>query len=157
MSNEAKLFNFLEKRQELVDKKRRKFERVMFDNFLGCFSVIDNNGTMFEISLNDISQDGMQFQIPWTGKQKDKGKFQVGQELNIRFYFTQTSYIPASVTIRYESEGIDGKNGAKCLRYGAKIDSSTSSYQALQSFIQFIYQFAKHSVEDKGDRKVYFL
>ena len=156
MSEDANLINFLEKRQELVEKKRRQFERVMFDKFLGCYSVVDDNGSMFEITMMDISLEGLQFYIPWTGKAKDKSKFKIGQDLNLRFYFTQTSFIPAVVTIRHENEGLDG-HGGKCLRYGAKLDTATSGYQALSTFVQFISHFAKHSVEDKGDRKVYFL
>ena len=127
----------------------------MFENFLGCYSVIDDNGTIFEISLVDISAEGIQFQVPWNGKNSEKEKFTIGEELGIRIYFTQTSYIPAVIQVRHEGEWTD-ERGQKFLRYGAEFDQDTVSYEALLCFVNFITKFAEHSVEDKGDSKVYF-
>lgn len=152
--SEDKVLDFVGKRQENIEKKRRNFERIMFQNFLGAYSVIDDGGTIYPISLIDISKEGCLFQVPWNVK-KDQ-KFAVGTEIPLRIYFTKNSYIPVPVTVKYGKEFIDDQ-GSTYMHYGCEFDVTTSSFDALQSFIEFLYKFAEHSVIDRGDTKVFFL
>ena len=149
-----KVLDFVGKRKESIEKKRRSFERILFNNFLGAYSVLDQGGTIYPISLVDISYDGCLFQIPWDHRH-DK-KLQVGSEINIRMYFTKQSFVPAVLKIRYGNEAI-GKDGMTYMQYGCEFDKSMPSFEALQSFIDFLYKFAEHSAIDKGDTKVFFL
>lgn len=152
MSNDV--INFQEKRKQSIEKKRRTFERVMFENFLGCYSVIDNNGSIYSIDIIDISETGLLFQVPWN-ENNDK-KFEKGKDLTLRLYFTKESYLPAFVNVKYGTEFVDDR-GNSFMRYGCEFDSENQTFEALEAFINFIYKFAEHSSVDKGDNRVYFL
>lgn len=154
MSDEKKVVDFSEKRKQSIEQKRRTFERVVFQEFLGVYSVIDDQGSNYPVSLVDISHDGCQFQLPFSAKAKNQ--FKSGTEVTLKFFFTKGSYLPAVVTVRHGSEYID-KDGNAWLRLGGEFDTSLPSFTALHSFIQFMYQYAEFSCLDKGESKVFFL
>ena len=154
MSDDKKVVDFNSRRKESIEQKRRTFERVVFQEFLGVDAVVDDQGTGFPIKLVDISKDGLQFQLPFT--QKAKNQFKSGTETTLKLFFTKGSYLPAVVTVRHASEYID-KDGMAWLRLGGTFDTSLPSFKAISSFIDFIYQYAEFSCLDKGQSKVYFL
>jgi hypothetical protein len=154
MSDDKKVFDFSEKRKQSIEQKRRTFERVVFQEFLGVYTVIDDQGAGFPIKLLDISGEGCQFQVPFSLKAKNQ--FKAGTELTLKFFFTKGTYLPAVVTVRHASEYID-KDGDAWLRLGSEFDTSLPSFKALESFISFIYQYAEFSCVDKGESKVFFL
>lgn len=148
------ILDFVNKRKQTIEEKRRAFERLMFQNLLGVYSVIDQDGIIYPVSLIDISHSGCLFQVPWTPG-RDQA-IENGSELDLRIYFTKKSYIPAIVNIRYHQEYVD-KSGRVYMRYGCEFDQSISSFEALKHFIMFLYKFAEHSVIDQGDIKHFFL
>ena len=154
MSDDKKVVDFNEKRKQSIEQKRRTFERVVFQEFLGVYTVIDDQGSSYPIKLVDISGEGCQFQVPFSLKAKNQ--FKSGTETTLKFFFTKGSYIPAVVTVRHATEYID-KNGDAWLRLGGEFDTSLPSFKALSTFIDFIYQYAEFSCLDKGESKVYFL
>jgi hypothetical protein len=154
MSDDKKVVDFNAKRKESIEQKRRTFERVVFSEFLGVYTVVDDQGSSFPVSLVDISGDGCQLQLPFSLKAKNQ--FKAGTEVSLKIFFTKGSYLPAVVTVRHASEYID-KNGDAWLRLGGEFDTSLPSFSALSHFIQFIYQYAEFSCLDKGESKVYFL
>lgn len=154
MSDDKKVVDFSEKRKKSIEQKRRTFERVVFQEFLGVYTVIDDENSGFEIKLLDISKDGCQFQVPFT--MKAKNQFKAGTELTLKLFFTKGTYLPAVVVVRHNSEYIDEKGNA-WLRIGGAFDTSLPSFKALSSFINFIYQYAEFSCVDKGESKVFFL
>lgn len=154
MSDDKKVVDFNAKRKQSIEQKRRTFERVVFQEFLGVYSVVDDQGTGYPIKLVDISEEGCQFQLPFSLKAKNK--FKSGTEVTLKLYFTKTTYLPAVVTVRHGSEYVD-RDGEAWLRLGGVFDTSLPSYQALSSFIHFIYQYAEFSCADKGESKTYFL
>lgn len=154
MSDDKKVVDFNEKRKQTIEQKRRTFERVVFQEFLGVYSVVDDQGSNFPIKLVDISSDGCQFQLPFSLKAKNQ--FKPDTEVTLKLFFTKGSYLPAVVTVRHASEYVD-QQGDAWLRLGGEFDTSLPSFQALASFIQFIYQYAEFSCLDKGESKVYFL
>jgi hypothetical protein len=154
MSDDKKVIDFNEKRKKNIEQKRRTFERVVFQEFLGVYSVIDDQGAGYPVKLLDISKDGCQFQVPYSLKAMNQ--FKAGTELTLKLYFTKGSYLPAVVTIRHASEYID-QQGDAWLRLGSEFDETMPSFKALSSFIDFIYQYAEFSCLDKGDSKVFFL
>lgn len=151
---DKKVLDFTAKREENIEHRRRAVERIMFDNFLGTYSVIDESGSIYPIKILDISRNGCLFQVPFN-KGTDK-KFQKGEEYILRLYFTKASYIPAHVKVKY-IEDTTSKDGKDYVSYGCEFDTSVASFEALDSFIDFLYKFAEHSAVDKGDSKVYFL
>ena len=154
MSDDKKVVDFNAKRKESIEQKRRTFERVVFQEFLGVYSVVDDQGSGFPIKLIDISSDGLQFQLPFSLKAKNQ--FKGGTEVTLKLYFSKASYLPAVVTVRHASEYVD-KDGDAWLRLVGTFDTSLPSFAALSSFINFIYQYAQFSCIDKGENKVYFL
>ena len=148
-----KVIDFHEKRKESVERKRRNFERVMFKNFLGFHGVIDDEGALSSVKIIDISQTGVLFQLPdFLCKEK---KFEEGDVLSLRLYFTKESYIVAFVQVRYTKFHQDPVDG-RTMQYGCEFDREVSTFKAFQSFIDFIYKFAEYSYEDR-DEGVSFL
>jgi hypothetical protein len=154
MSNDKNVVNFAEKRKKSIEQKKRTFERVVFQEFLGVYSVVDDQGSNFPIKLVDISHDGCQFQMPFSVKATNQ--FKSGTEMTLKFFFTKGSYIPAVITVRHGTEYID-QDGNAWWRLGGTFDTSLPSFTALHSFIQFMYQYAEFSCIDKGESKVFFL
>lgn len=151
MSN--KVLDFTKKRNENIEHKRRAFERIVFNNFLGAYATMDQEGGIYPIDLVDISHDGCMIQVPWN-ERVDK-KFTIGEELKFRMYFTKNSYIPVFIKVMHGQEYIE--RGRSYMRYGCEFDKSTPSFKGLESFINFMYQFAELSVVDRGDAKVFFV
>lgn len=151
--SEFKVLDFNKKKAETIEQKRRAFNRVVFQNFLGAYSVISDNGSIYPVTMVDIAGDGCAFQVPWNAK-TDK-KMPNGFEVNMRMYFTDNSYIPVIMQVRHGKE-VRGTDGITYMQYGCEFDKSHASFEAMQSFIDFIYKFAEHSAVDKGDTKVYF-
>ena len=149
-----KLLDFVGKRKESIEQKRRNFERILFQNVLGAYSELDQNGTIYPVKLVDISHDGCLFQVPWNPK-KD-AKFENGLDLTVRMYFMKNSFIPALCKVKYSKEFID-KDGLTYMHYGCTFDKTTHSWEAMDAFIQFLYKFAEHSTVDKAEKKVFFL
>lgn len=151
--SDFKVLDFNKKKAETIEQKRRAFNRIVFQNIIGAYSIIDENGTIYPVTLVDIAGDGCSFQVPWNPK-KDK-KLAKDTEVNMRMYFTNSSYIPVSMIVKHSSEVTD-KNNVLQIQYGCEFDKSTPSFEAMQSFIDFLYKFAEFSVIDRGDTKVYF-
>ena len=154
MSDEKKVVDFNEKRKKSIEQKRRTFERVVFQEIMGVYSVVDDQGSIFPVKLVDISGDGCQFQLPFSLKAKNQ--FKAGTEVTLKLYFSKGTYLPAVVTVRHASEYVD-KDGDAWLRLGGEFDTSLPSFKALSTFISFIYQYAEFSCVDKGENKVFFL
>lgn len=150
----SKVIDFQQKRKESIEKKKRSFERVLFQEFLGTYAEIDNQGTKFLVNLVDISRDGCLFQIPFTPNAKEQ--FKTDDEVIIRVYFTKDDFIPLVVNVKHSSEYIDEKGDA-FMRFGGIFDKTLPSFQAFAPFIEFIFKFAEFSCIDKGESKVYFL
>lgn len=149
-----KVLDFNAKREENIENKRRQFERILFNNFLGAYTVVDQGGTIYPVSLVDVSREGCLFQVPWNMDRDTK--IAEGTEITMRMYFTKKSFIPVVMEIKRGREHVD-EDGQIYMQYGAEFDTSMPSFQAVKSFIDFMYKFAEHSSLDKGSQKVFFL
>ncbi|MCK5882717.1 MAG: PilZ domain-containing protein [Bacteriovoracaceae bacterium] len=148
-----KVLDFNKKREENIEHKRRAFERIVFNNFLGAYATMDEGGGIYPLNLVDISHDGCMIQVPWN--ERTDSKFEEGEEIKFRMYFTKNSFIPVFIKVQYGQEYIE--HGKTFMRYGCEFDQSTPSFKGLKSFIDFMYLFAEHSVVDRGDAKVFFV
>ena len=145
-----KVIDFEEKRLGNIEKKRRKFERIMFKNILGAYAVIDEGEHLFQVSVIDISRDGLQFETPIIKGQK--GQFEKGDEISLRLYFTSNSFLTTVIDVKHRQERVE--EGRSFVRYGASFNKELSSFEALESFIDFLYKFAEHSTVDNKSHKV---
>lgn len=149
------VINFTKKRNESIEQKRREFERIVFQNFLGVYSVIDHNGEQTIASeLVDISEKGCLFQVPCLND-KNLNTIKILKSkstMDLRIYFTAKSFLLIAVTVKYCKEFLDD-DGVTYYKFGCEFDKSSSSFEALDSFIKFIYKFAEHSSTDRSDMK----
>ncbi len=150
MSN---VFDFKKKQEENIEKKKRSFERLVLNDFARCSTVIDDHGSHYPVKLIDISYDGCLIQIP--GKDAGNKLFQKNSKIPLRFYFTESSYIPINVEVKHSNEY--SEVGSNYERVGCEFDKDTTSFSAMKKFIEFLYQYAEFSIIDRGDNKVYFL
>lgn len=150
------VINFTKKRNESIEQRRREFERVMFQNFLGVYTVLDNSDQTLPIELVDISEKGCLFQIPYYESHKDTNivnSLRKRSTADLRIYFTEKSYLLVTVIIKYCKDFSD-LEGIPYLKFGCEFDKTSSSFEALESFIKFIYKFAEHASTDRGENKV---
>ncbi|MFZ9002190.1 MAG: PilZ domain-containing protein [Bacteriovoracaceae bacterium] len=150
----SKVLDFVEKRSQNIEEKRQGFERILFRNILGTYTLLDNEGTIYPVKLIDVSRSGCMFEIPWNHK-KDK-RYEKEEEIKMRMYFSEKSFIPVLVKIKYSMEKIEG-GGKAFMRYGCEFDKSLTSFKALESFIDFLYNFAEYSTVDHNEIKSYFV
>lgn len=147
-----KLLDFVEKRKENIEQKRRTFERILFKNMLGAYTVIHQDGVLHPVNLVNVSREGCLIQMPWNGPQDIKVELE--SEIVLKIYFTKSDFIPTVVHIKHATEFID-KDGLTYMNYGCEFDRSLPSFQALSAFIDFLYKFAEHSAVDKGEIKAF--
>jgi hypothetical protein len=154
MSEEKKVIDFTKFRKKNVEQKRRQYERIFFEEFVGCYSVVDQNGSIFPIKVVDLSKTGCRIEV--SDHLHNDEFFTIGSELNIRLYFTKNSYLAlAGQLVRREVVHRPGKDAL--LHFGLEFDTSLPSYKGLSAFMEFVDQFAEYSNVDKGSNKVYFL
>lgn len=150
-----KVLNFAEKRKQNVEKKRRSFERIMFQNLMGIYSAIEGKNAISAIELIDISKEGCLIQIPWTPMSRSESAWKNGDEIKLRLYFTKDSFLPAITNVKRVQEYVE--KGQSYLRYGLEFDKTVKTFEALKAFVDFLYKYAEFSSDDHGDEKVYFL
>lgn len=119
----------------------REYKRVIFNEFLGIYTFIEHEGHR-KVKLVDISSTGCRFEM-----KKEQGTFEVGDEWAFRLYFTRNTYLPVMLKIKHTySFDVDGVEYAG---YGAAFDKSLTTYPCLSTFIDTIYCYAVHAIEDK--------
>lgn len=130
------------------EEEKRAFERVLFNEFLGIYTLIESEGLQ-RVQLIDISSTGCRFEM-----KKEDGKFEVGDEWAFRMYFTRNTYLPAMLKIIHgyflEIEGVE------YVGYGAAFDRTLTTFPCLSTFIDIIYCYADHAIEDKHNKQIFF-
>jgi len=149
----AQIIDFKKKRAENIEKKKRQFERVLFSEFVGCYTVIDGDNGLFSIQVVDVSQTGCQLQVEV--QENVEKVFKTGKELAIRFYFTKKTFLSAQVKVMRVTK--DEVGGAKVLKLGCEFDQAMPGYQAIRAMVSFFYQYAEHSQLEGAANRVFFL
>ena len=144
--------DFNQARQQKMDEKRRKTERIFFHQLLGVYCVTGNE-QIRPIEIVEVSEDGCSFQVPFN---PDKPWPESdAKELPMRMYFSQDTYIP--VVLKIENSRSCIENGSRYVRYGCSVDKALTSYPAYQQFVRFLKLYAEHAHKDKGDVTVFYL
>jgi hypothetical protein len=147
------VIDFKSKRAESIEKKKRQFERVLFNEFVGSYIVVDGAEGLLSLSVLDVSMTGCQLQAEW--QENIEKLFTLHGKLPLRFYFTKGTYLSADVEImRLKTVEVGGK---KMMRVGCEFDKQLPSYQAIRSMVAFLYQYAEHSQKEGDGHRVYFL
>ncbi len=143
--------DFNEVRAQKLEEKRRSTERIFFKNLLSVYSVIEGS-TLMPIEFMDISDEGCAFQVPYDPtspwpKETD--------QIPLRIYFTQSTYLELKVTIRNSRTCIE--NNQRYVRYGCTIDTTSRAYEAYLQFVRFMRAYSEHSHRDLGKNTVFYL
>ncbi len=149
MSVEGKVFQLSDARKEKQENLRREYERVLFNKLLGCYTVIEKLG-LKSVELVDVSKSGCSFRMPTAD-----GTYRMGEEIALRLYFSNKTYLPTNLTIRRVTNVVE--NGLSYNQYGCEFDSTLSTHPALMSFVEFVEKYSQHASEDKGDKQVWYL
>lgn len=151
-SEEAiKVVDFSQVRTQKLEEKRRKTERILFQNLLGVFCQVENT-TIKELQLVDVSEDGCSFLIPFDTKNPwpaNTGEFP------IRLYFTQDTYLLVQVKIANSRPCIE--NGRRYVRYGCSVDQTTQSAEAYRQFVRFMKSYSEQAHKDSGKDSVFYI
>ncbi|MEN9724152.1 MAG: hypothetical protein RJB38_2138 [Pseudomonadota bacterium] len=147
----VKVVDFNRIRSQKMDEKRRKTERIFFQNLLGVYCVTGNTEVR-QLQLVDVSEDGIAFLIPFDTKNpwpRESG------DLPIRLYFTQDTYLPIQVRVVNSRPSIE--NGVRYVRYGCTIDQTLQSYETYSQFVRFLKSFSEQAHKDDGNTSVFYL
>jgi len=153
-TEQKRVVDFNEVRAQRLDEKRRKTERLFFKQLLSVYSVAGNSG-MTPVELVDISEDGLAFQVPYDRTGTAKPWPADTDNVPIRLYFSQDTYLEVYVKIVNSRPAID--RNAAYVRYGCAVDQKTASYAAYQQFVRFLEMYSEHAHKDLGDATVFYL
>ena len=146
------IIDFVSKRKEKIEKKRRRFERVLFREYFSVETAVAMDDKSCPVDLIDVSPDGCLFRIP----DKETPNFaQVGRELTLKIYFADHNYIPVSVSIKRTKKLVE-RDGRFYREYGCEFDKTLSSFQAMEALVDFVGKLAEHSYSDFGSQKIHF-
>lgn len=136
-------------RQEIIEEKRRDYERVVFKSSFGVYTQIEETG-LHAIEVIDISEGGMQFQT----SEKSSLRLETGAVIPVRFYFATDRFIAIDVKVVRSFSAIE--DGRAVHRYGCLIDKTMASYAAIYHFVQFITKCAEHGHKDEQHLKIFY-
>ena len=148
MSDKDNLISLSDKVKQKQDDLRREYERFLFNKVLGCYSVVEKLG-LKPIDVVDISKAGASFRLS-----EKEGSFGVGEELDLRFYFSNKNYVtcPVKVTRVQKSQNAFGAE----FQYGCVFETETKAYAVIQKFVDFIEAFSEQAKEDKGGSPILY-
>lgn len=142
------IIDFAELREQKIAERRVQYERVLFDKMLGVYSIVEGQG-LKAIELLDISNEGISFQISADTPEV----YQKGDQVKVRLYFSQDTYVPVVVNIK-NSNPIN-ISGRKMIRYGGSFDKDIKSYEAIQAFAEFIKVYSSLCVKDNNNLPIF--
>jgi hypothetical protein len=148
----SSVIDFSEVRAQKMDEKRRKTERVFFKNLLSVYCVTGHS-EMRAIEMVEVSEEGCSFQVPYDAK--NPWPSTLNEDLPIRFYFSQDTYILVRMKIMNARPCID--HGNRYVRYGCAVDKTLKSYPAYQQFVRFMKEYSEHAHKDSGDVSVFYI
>lgn len=147
--SQDRVVNLASVRQEMIEEKRREYERVVFRSSFGVFTYNEQTG-LNAIEIVDISEGGIQFQTP----ERSSLKLESGDVVPVRLYFATEHYISIDVKVVRSFTALE--NGSAVHRYGCLMDKEMSSYSAFYHFVQFITKCAEHGHKDDKHLKVFY-
>ncbi|MDR3606293.1 MAG: PilZ domain-containing protein [Oligoflexia bacterium] len=148
---QPRVIDFNEVRAQKLDEKRRTTERIFFKHLLNVYSVMGHT-SMVPIEFIDISEEGCSFQIPYD---PEKPWAVESTEIPLRIYFSQDTYLEIRVNVQNSRPSIE--NNRRYVRYGCKVNTSTSSYAAYQQFVKFLRAYSENAHKDLGDVSIFYL
>ncbi|MBI3534707.1 MAG: hypothetical protein HY072_04395 [Deltaproteobacteria bacterium] len=150
--SDKQVVDFVELRAQKIDEKRRKAERILFQQLLNVYCVTENYG-LRPIDLVEVSEEGCSFQVPFD--QNHLWPKDIKERFVFRLYFSQDTYLPVHVNIANSRPYID--NNGRFTRYGCSVDKTTTTYPAYQQFVKFLKLYSEHAHKDQGNKTVFYI
>lgn len=137
----GEVMDFTEARQAVLNRDRRQVKRTILTEFVGAYVILPEKG-LLKVTLYDISESGIAFDLPVTD-----GKYQQGEEVAMRVYLNHSTYFPFTAKVSnarlIEEEGV--------VRHGANFVRGTVNDVALHHFVKFIENVSASLRKDDGD------
>lgn len=137
----APVVDMTERRETIIQQERRSVRRALLSEFIGVHVVVPNHGLM-AVTLHDISEDGLAFDIPGA-----QGRFRSTEEVAMRVYLNHHTYFPFVVKVAnvrmLDDEGVQ--------RHGCSFVKGAMNAEALQYFVKFIETVSASLQTDAGD------
>jgi len=150
-TEKSKIINFQKVRKQKIEERRQNTERVFFKSVLGVYCVTEGD-EIREVEIIDLSDKGCAFKVPFS---KDNPWPRTLEEVPLRLYFSQDTYLMIPIKIKNATPFIDG--GVRYVRYGCTIDTTSSAYRAYKAFVRFIKEYSKNAKEDKGNASFFYI
>ncbi|MBS1983786.1 MAG: PilZ domain-containing protein [Bdellovibrionales bacterium] len=147
--SQGKLVQISEARRDKQEKLKREYERVLFNRILGSYTYIEKLG-LKSVEVLDISKSGCSFRMPYS-----EGAFALDEELDFRFYFSNSTYLPCRIIVKRVME--TEENSTRYWQFGCAFDTALSNYQAVDKFVEFINAYSLCAKEDKGEKRTWYL
>ena len=138
---EAAVVDMTERRESMIQDERRSVRRALLSEFIGVHVVVPNHGLM-SVTLYDISQDGLAFDVPGA-----QGRFRTGEEVAMRVYLNHQTYFP--FVVRVMNARVVSEDGVQ--RHGCSFLKGAMNAEALQHFVKFIETVTASLQTDAGD------
>ena len=143
--------DFGQVRTQKLEEKRRKTERILFQNLLGVFCQVEDSAIK-ELQMVDVSEDGCSFLVPFDTKNPWPTN---SSEFPVRLYFTQDTYLLIHIKVANSRPCIE--NGRRYVRYGCAVDQSVASYEAYRQFVRFMKSYSEQAHKDSGRDSVFYI
>ena len=137
----APVVDMTARRNEMLTNERRRVRRTMLGEFIGACVVIPERG-LSKVTLYDISVNGIAFDMETVA-----GRFNTGEEVQVRVYLNQQKYFPFQVQITNVREIFD----EAVFRHGANFVKGGINDLALKHFAKFVETVSTSLQTDSGD------
>jgi hypothetical protein len=151
-NNNQTVINLDQFRTRMSAEKKRKTERIFFNNLVGVYGVVQP-GKMIPVNLIDVSEGGLAIQLPYPSDGSSEQfwpKDSTG--LPIRLYFSADSFMEVLVDVKNSNPLVE--NGSKYMRYGCEIQFEQRTYRAWVNFVSFLRTYTEISERDNGNISV---
>lgn len=137
----AQVLDMTQKRQEMIRTERRRARRNILSETISAWVVVPEKG-LFEVSIYDISVDGLSFDCGWK-----QGQFRTGELIAMRVYLNQKTYFSFTVEVQHVKI-IKDEN---VYRHGVRLVKDSKNEPALYHFVKFIEAVSTSLQTDSGD------
>jgi len=135
-------------REKVKEERRLGLQRLILGRESRWPNVaLEDGGKLRPIEVLNISQGGFAFQV---NQSLSESPIDEGSEVKIRFYFTETTYIPVNCFVTRFTPCEDSE-GRSFVEYGCEFNKSLKSYEGIKSFVDLLYSLKNHGVNDKGE------
>ncbi len=136
----AEIIDFIQKKNEILDKKRRKFDRFVFNHFLRL-DLIHSELKSLRLSceVKDISLGGMLLEA------SRDSSFKIGDELSLKLYLSSHFYVELEGKIVRRESLVTASEQKE--RIGIELFSHKKHYEVYEKFFAFLNSFHQVSKE----------